>query len=302
MSYERVSTAIERPPTPGRTEPLEGGDFLKYLEKTGILPDSRKYASRIRDLLDKLEAAGLLTFMGHGRDVQVGKRYYFMKELTSLERKGLLWTAPALGPEFLHSVYSHITVQITGLNTIGDVHAGTALAIAPNWLLTCAHVITDMRINDEQSFLGRLHRVVQTLTHESVDVGLIQVEPDLSVIDSLAFREPVLSEALFTFGFPHVPLAREPALVMQRGEVTSTNVTLLDGRDVFLYSAIARPGNSGGPILSESGHVLGIVTEQLERQGMAHALPFHAGVATSNIASAIADIQPSLKLPVENYE
>ena len=32
MSYEKVSAAIDRPPTPGRTEPLDGGDFLKYLE------------------------------------------------------------------------------------------------------------------------------------------------------------------------------------------------------------------------------------------------------------------------------
>ena len=301
ISYEKVSAAIDRSPTPGRTEPFDGSDFLTYLEKTGVLSDSRKYSARIRDLLEKLESTGLLTYMGQGRDVLIGKRYYFLKELTALERKGLLWTAPALGPEFLYSVFSTITAQITGTGKEGDAHAGTALAIAPNWLLTCAHVINDMEIDEEQTILGRPYRVVRKLSHKSIDVGLIQVEQELTVIDALAFRDPFLSEPVFTFGFPFVPLAREPALIMQRGEVTSTNVKLLDGRDVFLYSAIARPGNSGGPILSESGHVLGIVTEQLERQGMTYTLPFHAGVSAATISSAIAEIQPSLQLPVENY-
>jgi hypothetical protein len=302
MSYEKVSTIIERPPTPGRTEPLEGADLLKYLDRTGILPAPRKYAARLKDLLDKLESVGLLAFMGHGRDVQLGKRYYFMKELTLLERKGLLWLAPALGPEFLYSTYSSITVQITGVDGNGDIHAGSALSIAPNWLLTCAHVLTDMDIHNEQHLQGKKFQVVKQIPHGFHDVGLIKVEPALTILDALSFRDPVLSETMFTLGFPFIPLSRDPVLVMQRGEVTTPSVQLLDGSEVFLYSAIARPGNSGGPILAETGHVLGMVTQQLERQDLKQAFPFHAGLCTQTILSAIQELEPSLQLPLESYE
>ena len=302
MSYEKVSAAIDRPPTPGRTEPLDGGDFLKYLERTGTLPGANRYLVRLRELLGQLEAAGLLTFMGQGRDVLIGKRYYFMKELTTLEKQGTLWLASALGPEFLYAAFSGITVQVTGVNQLGDVYAGTALAIAPNWLLTCAHVLTDMAVHDEQSFNSRPHRIVRSMPHPSVDVGPMEIEPALQVPPSLAFRDPILSESLFTFGYPRVPLAREPSLVMQRGEVTSTQVTLLDGREVFLYSAAARPGNSGGPVLSHSGHVLGIVTEQLADDGLKQALPFYAGISAATISTALTDIEPSIRLPMERYE
>ena len=89
---------------------------------------------------------------------------------------------------------------------------------------------------------------------------------------------------------------------MQRGEVTSTQVTLLDGREVFLYSAAARPGNSGGPVLSHSGHVLGIVTEQLADDGLKQALPFYAGISAATISTALTDIEPSIRLPMERYE
>lgn len=50
---------------------------------------------------------------------------------------------------------------------------------------------------------------------------------------------------------------------MQGGEVSVEHVTSFYGEELFLFSAIARPGNSGGPILSEDGHVVGIVTKEL---------------------------------------
>ena len=302
MSYEKVCAVIDRPQTPGRTEPLDGGEFIKYLERSGVLPESSRYTTRIRDLLSQLEAAGLLTAMGQGRDALIGKRYYFLKELTTLERKGVLWISKALGAQFIHNAFASVTFQITGADEAGDIHAGTALAVGPNWLLTCAHVLTDMRVHEEQYLAGRLHRVLRTTHHPSIDVGLIFIEPTVEVLPALAFRDPELSETLFTFGYPRVPLARAPALVMQRGEVTSTEVTLLDGSRVFLYSAVARPDNSGGPILSASGHVLGIVTEELADEARRPTLPFHAGVAASTISAALAEIEPAVLLPFENYD
>jgi hypothetical protein len=99
-----------------------------------------------------------------------------------------------------------------------------------------------------------------------------------------------------------VPLSIEPALVMQRGEVTTPAVKLLNGHEVFLFSAIARPGNSGGPILSETGHVVGMVTEELVEKSSDFCMPFHAGIRTTEIARALLDLDSSFTVPVENYE
>lgn len=85
------------------------------------------------------------------------------------------------------------------------------------------------------------------------DVGLIEVDRDLTVAQGLNFRDPYVGERVFTFGFPRVPLSREAMLVMQGGEVSAESVKALHGYELFLFSAIARPGNSGGLILSEGG-------------------------------------------------
>lgn len=268
MHYETNCRVLERETTPGQTLPFQGADFLRYLDRTGKLDNARRYQARIGDLLNRLEHAGLLTMLGHGRDIFLGKFYYNLKELTTLERNSNLWLAKALGPRFIANQFADFTVQITG-NSSGSAHAGTGLVIAGNWLLTCAHVISDMEVDRLQSVSGTEVCVEETLTHpdERVDIGLIRVEPPVATLPGLAFRDPEFCERVYTLGFPRVPLARTAPLVMQSGEITAPSVRLLQDAEVFLYSAIARPGNSGGPVVAADGHVVGIVTQELSAQG-----------------------------------
>ena len=287
---------------PNRIEPLSGRDFTTYIETTGQLPEAERYSSKIGELLSELEKHNLLKEVGRNGDILLGTNYYFLLELTSRQKEGILWLARALGAEFLYNVYAQATVQITGVTKDGDIHAGTGFVIAPNWLLTCAHVLNDMQVDDSQSFLGESYRVIRKLPHPSIDVGLIELEQPMSLLPGIAFRNPMVAEPVFTLGYPRVPLSREAALIMQRGEVTNPSVTLLDGSVVFLYSAIARPGNSGGPILSETGHVVGIVTEELSEQSEGFRMPFHAGIQTRELVRAISDLGAPVTLPIESYE
>jgi hypothetical protein len=300
--YEKNCKAIGRPETPGRTEPLEGSEFLRFLERTGRLAESSRYRARIAELLARLEKVGLLTLLGQGRDIFLGKRYYFLKELTSVERTSNLWLSEALGPQFIRNQFVDFTVQITGTNSAGDVHAGTGLVLSSKWLLTCAHVLRDMEVHDRQVIGGTEHKVVAAVPHSKIDVGLLRIEPDVPTLPGLVFRDPQLCESLYTLGYPRVPLARSAPLVMQSGEVTAPAVKLLHGADVFLYSAVARPGNSGGPIIASNGHVLGIVTEELALEGTQPASPFHAGISASIIAGALAELESTVHFPIEDYE
>ena len=286
----------------GRVEPFSGRDFLSYLETTEMLLEADRYSSKIGELLAELGKHGVLKEVGRNGDILLGINYYFSLELTSLQTTGILWLARALGPEFLYNIYAQATIQITGITKDGDAHAGTGLVIAPNWILTCAHVLTDMQVDEEQSILGAHRRIIRTLPHPNVDVGLLEVEQPMPLLPGVAFRNPVVAESVFTLGYPRVPLSRESALVMQRGEVTNPSVTLLDGSVAFLYSAIARPGNSGGPILSDTGHVVGIVTKELSEQAEGFRMPFHAGIKTQELVQALAELQVPVTLPVESYE
>jgi hypothetical protein len=303
LAYREVCAAIRKtPPAENRIEPLGGHDFLTYLKETNQLLEADRYIYRIRELLSQLADAHLLTEMGRGRDVMIGTLYYFMRELTEREQQGVLWLAPALGAEFIHHVFSTVTVHLTGINSDGDVRAGTGLVIAPHWLLTCAHVLRKMKVHERQVLGTTEITVLRTLVHDAIDVGLVEVSPALPCLPGLAFRNPDIAETVFTVGYPRVPLSREPTLVMHKGEITSAMITTFTAQKLFLYSAIARPGNSGGPIIATTGHVVGIVTEELAEKASEVSMPFHAGVCAAEITRAIGELEASVALPVEEYQ
>jgi hypothetical protein len=286
----------------GKIVPLSGLDFVKYLEKTKHLPEAMRYSGRIKELLTQLADADVLSELGTGKHILFGGHYSFGRELTTIERHGILWLALALGPEFIWHMYSEVTFQITGIDKKSDVCAGTGIVVAPHFLLTCAHVMKDAQIDEKQIFGGQEYKVQRQLSHDLIDVGLIEVTPQLTTLPGLAFRDPAITETVYTLGYPRIPLSRNPAMVMHRGEITNEGFTTLFGADLFLYSAISRPGNSGGPVIAANGNVVGIVSEQLSEETTDKRMPFHAGVRTSEIAKAIAELEPSIELPIEDYE
>jgi S1-C subfamily serine protease len=57
----------------------------------------------------------------------------------------------------------------------------------------------------------------------------------------------------------------------------------------FLYSATARPGNSGGPIVAQDGRVVGLVTHDLPDANQ-KASPSYRGVPAGEIRRALSDL------------
>ncbi len=298
--YAQSCEAIGKQAEPRRIGSLSGQNFATYLEKTKKIDDPYKYMYPLQDLLAKLERAGLLSRTA-ASGMPLGGTYMFALELTTREREGVLWLAKALGGEFLYHTYGRATVQITGITKDGDIAAGSAVLFQQGWLLTCAHVIDDMTLDERQTIGGQFVNVVRTFSHAKIDVGLIQLSASPPLVPGLSFRDPRASETVYTLGYPRVPLSSHPALLIQRGEVTAPTVSLFGERNVFLYSAIARPGNSGGPILSETGSIVGIVSEELSSPESLPQAPFHAGVSTSAICQALVEMSAPISLPVEDY-
>jgi S1-C subfamily serine protease len=78
-----------------------------------------------------------------------------------------------------------------------------------------------------------------------------------------------LGEQVAAFGFPLAPL------LSSSGNFTLGNITALaglaDDSRYFQISAPVQPGNSGGPLLDQSGNVVGIVAEKLNALRMMFA-------------------------------
>jgi len=282
--------------------PLSGWDFVMYLTKYTDI-EATRYVEHIRQLCRRMAAAGILHEMGQSGPVVFAMTYHVFMELTEMERRGQCWLAKVLGPEFVYRLYSESAiVQITGQTAAGDEHAGTGIVLAPQWVMTCAHVVEDMTLHAEQSFCGQRVRVRRCVPHSVVDVALVEVDGNLKPLDGMTYRAPVVGEELYTLGFPRVPLAREAPVILQRGEVIVDQLRTVHGRTLFLYSAIARPGNSGGPIISAAGHVVGMVTEELSAQEGVAQLPFYAGIRSSDLAVAVAELGTGVALPTETYQ
>jgi S1-C subfamily serine protease len=301
FKYEEHAQALGKAPVEGTTLPFTGEEFLIYLKKTNKMSEAGRYRSQIRELISSLVASHFLVRLSHG-DTFFGGSFYTMKIASAREKRGVLCLTQALGAEFVAKMYSLVTVQITGTSRQGDAHAGTGVVISPNWVLTCAHVLDDMTLDDQQTFQSQKVTVRRTHAHPTIDVGLIEVSESLQVLPDLAFRPPVVGENVFTYGFPRIPLSKVASTVLQRGEVTNEEIENFDSKRLFLYSAIARPGNSGGPVIANSGHLVGIVSQEMHDKFGGTSSSFFAGVSCSTIDQAMREMQVPVSLPIETYK
>lgn len=285
---------------PGKVMHFNSMDFLTYLEKIGCLKEPLRHLHRVIELLKQLADGGLLQAVGHSQPM-LGPSYTFCKELTNRQKAGFWWLSEALGAEFVYWLYSRYILHITGKSSEGDEVGGTGIAISSEWILTCEHVLHDMKVDQSQQFCGNAVQVLEVHCSPKADVGLLKVAGTLPLMPGLSFGSAAISEQVYSIGYPRVPLSREVVPVMHRGEVTAPEIVSFEGHKLFLYSAIARPGNSGGPLIAGNGRVVGIVTKELSEESRYSGLPFFAGVPSIEIHHAIKELGPAVTLPLEDY-
>ncbi len=137
--------------------------------------------------------------------------------------------------------------------------SGTGFAVAPNRILTCAHVIEGMNEFHVSSFEGRF-RAEPVMVDRQNDMALLRVQdaPDLVPVVFKDGASCHLGEKVLTLGFPLSGLAGGGV------HVTSGGVSALFGlhndTSLLQFTAPIQPGSSGSPLLDESGSVVGMVT------------------------------------------
>jgi len=150
--------------------------------------------------------------------------------------------------------------RVLSNNSCGQGIEGTAFLYAPGHLMTNAHVVAGVRdpnvkINGEY--------VSATVVYYNADL-------DIAVLSVPSLRGPYLhfdrsgkaGEAAAVLGFPeNGPYDVEPARIRANQRLRSPDIYGNGSvvRDVYSVRGKIRPGNSGGPLVSSAGEVLGVV-------------------------------------------
>lgn len=186
-----------------------------------------------------------------------------------------------IGPDLIIEAYRNVTVQISALDS---PHWGSGLVLDEGHILTNKHVVRKLKGHRPQIVCSGWaesstpHNFRFFDDHPDLDVAIIRVDPPaLKPTPGMVFRDPAWADEVFVLGYPRVSWMVDTGLIIQRGEVVKpiaeVPAVVRDDADpwdrpertkMFLYSAIARPGNSGGPVVAHDGRVIGIVHESAE--------------------------------------
>lgn len=223
---------------------------------------------------NRLSAEGLLNYAGNtGAAPLYGDCYYSMAKVNEeIAAYGifefLVFGFPLIRNHFEKSVLSlDVTLQD------GTPSIGSGFLIDSNRFVTAAHCIKDSKTIQIPGWNPATHRLnsIYIPTDERIDLAVLTFEadpfPDAPKFKMQSFN--VLDEVL-SMGYPPIPgfqdlLVSETGRVAAYlkstvGQVVTRAESFLDRQDKILISARVKGGNSGGPVVSKTGEVIGVVT------------------------------------------
>jgi len=203
------------------------------------------------------EAQGLLRQF----DRVVGSSF-FPRYLEPFAPERIINVAPAPGnvvrdPEVEKAELS--VFKIRGNNRCGDGIEGSGFLYAPHRLMTNAHVVAGVTNPTVRVGTRELDATV-VYYNSDVDVAVLDVDINGPVVHFSKDGAP--KEAAVILGYPNDgPFDAQPARIRAQQRLRSPDIygrgTVT--REVFSLRGLVRPGNSGGPLVSRSGDVLGVI-------------------------------------------
>jgi S1-C subfamily serine protease len=299
-------------------------DFTNYLGKIGLSGG----LGQVTRILSAMERAGLLLRAGWHLQIPIMGQQYVSQGFTSPQLEGNLWLSEVLGAELIIPSYNAVTVLLAGTDAEGHPgkHWGTGLMLDETHIVTNKHVVakltadggqvgvhpSDIPAGAEWQSQPCVYRMHKTLDVAVIESRLPDGAPAFRRLPGMVFREPRWADEVFVFGYPRVPMTAEMAISVQRGQVVNlprlseyavqhgevvnpATETIPDRDKVFLFSAITRPGNSGGPIVAGDGRVIGLVVEDSAEapstESCPESAPFYRGIPSSEVIRALDDLE-----------
>ena len=142
---------------------------------------------------------------------------------------------------------------------------GTAFVVAPNQLLTAYHAVETherLFVSTERDGLFTAARVVAF--DKALDIALIEAAVDAEPVVFAAWESVPLGISVSVVGFPKI------GEIISGKRITAGIINgeqRFSGRnDWFQLSAEVHRGNSGSPVLTPDGSVVGIISHKLDAQ------------------------------------
>jgi S1-C subfamily serine protease len=151
-------------------------------------------------------------------------------------------------------------LKVRGENDCGRGVEGTGFVYSPGRLMTNAHVVAGV---DSPEVTVNGSSVQAEVVYYNPDLDVAVLELDTAGVPSLEFdREAEQEDGVAILGYPQDgPFNVQPGRIRAEQRLRSPNI-YGDGtviREVFSLRGLVRPGNSGGPIVSSAGDVVGVV-------------------------------------------
>lgn len=147
----------------------------------------------------------------------------------------------------------------------GDsLSVGTAWGVDKGYLVTASHVVhggSAIEVYDNGEKVGDAQLVAEDATNDLAILKYKPARPGKLTILPLAPHTPGLGRSVFVLGYP-APDALGQKIKMTAGQVSSTAGYQDDPREIQISVPIQQ-GNSGGPVITWDGTVVGVVEWKL---------------------------------------
>lgn len=180
-----------------------------------------------------------------------------------------------LGSSYVANKYQ-ASVPAVSVKKNGDSHAGTGFLIRLNnsnnksFILTAKHNVDpgeNIVFDGLISNTGKPFKPINSewILHQTLDLALLEVEHDSSHIPIYPLAIPLILSRTITLGYPAIATTDNCYLLAHGGELNAVVNTYYKEQRLIISNLVA-PGNSGGPVLDETGLCLGIVVNSFETE------------------------------------
>ena len=184
-----------------------------------------------------------------------------------------------IGPDYFNVVFDYaLKLSLMRDRLPGDLvtsdpekkswTSGSSVAIAPDILITNAHVTQNMSkmdiYLDGENVPNDGYEIVGEFSEDVLDLAIIRVKGAKLNSCALSAKEPVLGSDILVFGYPQIQY-QGADLKVTKGIVSGKNGFRGDV-STFQIDAAVQHGNSGGPIVSE-GKIIGLTSAVLNVEG-----------------------------------
>ncbi len=211
----------------------------------------------------------------------------------------LLFAAPSPGEgESLGDAYRRVSTsvvvirargqEVTADGTVRFTETGSGVLISPDGkVATAAHVV-QTRENITVEFLGEEPVAARVVASEQwADISILQVSvvPRDATVAKLADSDPVrVGDPIFIVGAPYgLSYSLSEGIISARW-APDTVTKDFPLAEFFQTDAVINTGNSGGPMFTRAGELIGIVSHNITKSGGSEGLGF---VVTSNTVRSL---------------